>query len=481
MWVTLGRCRSVALVAAAVLSVAVGCSGSPSRDAGATPTPTPTRPPPVSATTLLPARPPAGFSLSRVDLAALHPTANNDWNGRNVTLYGDPDLDDSARGPLLFAYRAWGEDYVYTDAVLKPLSGCGAAELRATGVGSKHGQVESCAGTYVVAWDTNPEDFSDESVGLVGRDVTPEQVARAADAMSVPKGGVGVPHRPLTIPAGALPDGLTRLASGPMPAGGNGDTFVWEKNGASSGSPGSASLRLSTVDAYDGALLLARAFVGGEARQIRGSLGAFGPLSDGRREMTWQEDGLLVSVTTNAVDKATTEEFVRSLTTVPIGKALELQKSFMTRPPETFLDTGEKLALSGRTNGRRWVLAVSADGKRRRGFLIEETGEHPSFGGRTGKPRREQFIAANIGYTGGDQVVVVQVHADVAKVVLTARPDGRQIELTPGPSVLPDGSRYFGTWLDQENSMRRITSYDADGNQISYQTSLAPYATPRVR
>lgn len=487
MRVTSSRRRGAAVVTAALLSLVASCGGSPAEEARSTPSPT-RRPPGAPAITLLPAKPPAGFELDAVTLASNrgNPTGDNIWNGRVVTLYGDP--DDSADGPLLFAYRTWGEDDAYTDAVLNPLSGCGADKLRETSVRSKHGQVESCGKTYVLAWDTNPEDFSEDSVGLVGRDMTPEQLARAADAMPVPKGGVGVAHRPLAIPASALPPGTTRLATGPMPAWARGDTFVWRKSGVSAGASERPELVLTVAGTYAGSWSLARAFVGGELRQIRGEPGAYGPVSPGlapgSRELTWQEGGLLVGIRTNGVDESTTEAFIRSLNTVPIGKVAELQESFLKRPPESFLEPGEKVALTGHTNDQLWVLAVSADGKRRRGIVVEAGGVSATYRGRTGKPSRGQFFPAMFGYAGGDQVAVVQVHADVAKVVLTTAQDGKQkqVALTPGPSVFPDGSRYFGSsWLTSEQRIRRVTAYDADGNEISYQTSLAPYAKPHLR
>ena len=137
------------------------------------------------------------------------------------------------------------------------------------------------------------------------------------------------------------------------------------------------------------------------------------------------------------------------------------------RPPEEFLSPRENLAAAGRSEPWRWVVGVSADGDRERVSLLHrEYGEFDYAERSPGRPGREELIAKRIlDYEG--QLITIQVHADVAKVVLTTRPDGKKINLPLGASVLPDGSRYCGAWLDRHRRVDFITSYDSEGNEIA--------------
>ena len=95
------------------------------------------------------------------------------------------------------------------------------------------------------------------------------------------------------------------------------------------------------------------------------------------------------------------------------------------RPPEEFLSPRENLAAAGRSEPWRWVVGVSADGDRERVSLLHrEYGEFDYAERSPGRPGREELIAKRIlDYEG--QLITIQVHADVAKVVLTTRPDGK--------------------------------------------------------
>ena len=62
-------------------------------------------------------------------------------------------------------------------------------------------------------WENPTTDDTEEYVGVMGRDVSPELVARAADALNPPKGAIGVPHEPLEIPTDVLPAGMKQVAT----------------------------------------------------------------------------------------------------------------------------------------------------------------------------------------------------------------------------------------------------------------------------
>jgi hypothetical protein len=453
--------RVVTFAFAGLLTLALGCSP-PATHTGPEETPTPSRTPTARDTTLLPSEPPPGFHLAAVELASADEDrsgANEYSSGQLVTLYGDPSLEDPATGPVLAAARNWGEDWAYL--------GCEPADSPSgvkTGTRSKHGPVVSCFGNLWVSWQNPTTDFTDEYVGVVGRNVSPELVARAADALSPPKGAVGVPHEPLEIPADVLPAGLKQLISGPVwgsstdtPV--SGDFFEWKRHRPL------AYIDLSVTDASDELSLLTRVLVGGDFRRIRGGPGAIVSVRDSY-VVTWREGDFLVGVQTYGVDRSTLDAFIRSLRKAPIDRAWELKDSFLTSPPATFLGPDEEAALAGRIGGQRWIVGVSTDGHHETILTITEDGDQGGKRGAPGRPGRDEIVAKRL-RTDGGALIIFQVHKDVAKLVVTTHRDRKQIELPLARSVLPDGSRYAGTLQPGPTDVEFVTTYDSDGNVIT--------------
>src|SRR5690606_5344090 len=94
------RARTIALVSVGLLTLTLGCGSPSSRDAPEE-APTASRTPTARDTTLLPSESPPGFHIARVQLASADEGSLSDDAGRLLTLYGDPDLEDPATGPLL--------------------------------------------------------------------------------------------------------------------------------------------------------------------------------------------------------------------------------------------------------------------------------------------------------------------------------------------------------------------------------------------
>jgi len=106
------RARVLALAFAGLLALASGC-GSAAESTGPGETPTASRTPTARDTTLLPPEPHPGFHIARGELASAdeNPRTFSEYGGRLLTLYGDPDLEDPATGPVLVAGRDWSEDW----------------------------------------------------------------------------------------------------------------------------------------------------------------------------------------------------------------------------------------------------------------------------------------------------------------------------------------------------------------------------------
>jgi hypothetical protein len=450
------RARVVTLVFAGLLTLALGCNPA-AKHTGPEESPIPSRTPTARDTTLLPTESPPGLHIARVELASADedPSAANEYSGRLVTVYGDPNLEDPLKGPLLVAGRDWGEEWASF--------GCESEDK--TGARSKHGPVVSCSGELWVSWENPTKDYTEEDVGVMGRNVSPELVARAADALSPPKGAVGVPHEPLEIPADVLPAGMRQLASGPVwgqapdirPVGE--DIYQWKRHRSS------ARIYLRVTNASDDLSLLTRVDLGGTFRQIRGGPGAVRS-SQSVHALTWREGDLLVAVDAQGVDRATVDAFVRSLQKVPIDKAWELKDSFLTGPPQTFLPPGEKVALAGRRGSQRWIVGVSADGHHETILTVTKDGDRGGKGGAPGRPSRYEIIAKRL-RTDGGALIIFHVHKDVTKLVVTTHRDGKEIELPLAESVLPDGSRYAGTLQPGPTDVELVTTYDSEGDVIT--------------
>ncbi|REF36147.1 hypothetical protein DFJ64_1547 [Thermasporomyces composti] len=452
------RARTIALVSVGLLTLTLGCGSPSSRDAPEE-APTASRTPTARDTTLLPSESPPGFHIARVQLASADEGSLSDDAGRLLTLYGDPDLEDPATGPLLVVGRDWGEDWADL--------GCGSKPRDPTDARSTRGPVVVCSGELWVSWEIPTKDFTEECVGVMGRNVAPELVARAADALDPPEGAIGVPHEPLEIPADVLPAGMTRLASGRVWRSSSdvhtvsADIYEWKRHRPS------ARIGMRVTDASDTLSLLTRVQVGGEFQHIRGGPGAVHSDRD-LHVLTWREGDVLVAVEARGVRRATVDAFIRSLAEVSVGKAWELKDSLLTSPPATLLAPGEKLAASGRAGKVRWAVGIR-DGWETVHIHHVDDGDIGGDAAPVGKVRRDQILIRRSGFEDGE-LVVAHVHADVAKVVATTR-DGHEIDVPLGEAVLPDESRYCGVWLDEPAELKGVTAYDAAGNRIAHATS----------
>lgn len=449
--------RHVALALTAVLGfVLLSCASPRATSERETPKPTsPTQTPIARHTWLLP-DPAPKLPLTSVDLAP--PTRGspeaNLYGGGTTDVYGQRHLEDPASGPILVAASAWGED----DSSLP----CQSDQLVDTGIRSTHGPVRSHAGTHWVCWEghQNPNGDNRDTLGVMGRNVSPEELARAADATTTPPR-----MKPVRIQADALPAGVQHLVSAPVsmttsPV--DGDVFEWQDK------PAEPQLTLTVADADADAALLARVLVGGEPTRIRGGVGAVvrRPPDNWLQELTWLEGDMLLHVSARSVQPSAVDAFVASLRKASLDDVRKAQANIRKPGPRQLLGPDEKLALGGRTKTVMWAVGVSASGKFESVTLVHHTaGNLGGSAGTVGTPGRRDLrlnrVSADLG-----ELVILQVHADVAKVVLTTG-DGRKIDLPLADSVTPDGSRYCGTWLDAPTKAKSFTSYDADGNEIA--------------
>jgi len=379
------------------------------------------------------------------------------YDGGNSVLYGDPSLDDPLTGPVLVATRAWGDEDAYVS--------CPADEQVETGVRSRNGPVIACGKDwYWVTWSGPNNDLQvnpHQAWGIIGRGVSPRRLAQIADWVTIPKDLTDGPHTFLEIPREALPSGLEPLARAPVIAGWAGipasDYFAWTGRRDHYAS-------LTVTDADADLALLTQVLEGAEPAEVRGHPGAVTPRrDDGVQKVIWQEAGLLLVFSHDLTDPDA-DAFLASLADASMREVDRLKNSILQTPPEELLAPGEKLAASGRAGKLRW--AVGVDGRRETVYIHHvDHGEIGGSGGTVGRVKRNQILTNRRDF-GGSQLVIAQVHADVAKVVATTQ-DGQEIDLPLGKSVLPDGSRYCGVWLDKPAKLNYLTAYDADGNRIA--------------
>lgn len=368
-----------------------------------------------------------------------------------LTVYGEPESEDPAAGPMLAAHFEPGNER----EVRLPCHREGFEDITVQGAPGRAGWLDD---RYWVCWkDTRTPDepeMSPNEFAVIGREVSENVVRSAAEAATVDD------DNRVTIPAEARPEGLQQLAQGPISLVNWGvpdksREFTWSHRHDQR----QITLYVSEGEEADG--LLARVALGGTPTTIRGAV-ATEAASAGdipTYAATWWEDGRVVVVTAMGVQRPAIDGFVESLTPASDEDLERLRSTIVEYPPAALLAQGETLALAGHNEHAVWAVGYDGTLSWVHGLLANGGG----FSGSTAPGPEIGDLVVTVGTVelGSGEFFAGYAHPDVARTVLVTK-DGTEIELPLADSVTEDGGRYFGTYLHGK-AWQEVLAYDADG------------------
>jgi hypothetical protein len=436
-----GRWAIAGVLASSVLATTLAGCGRAPRDT--TPVPSVTA---SAASYVMAPQKPSGLFLKSMNVAS--PSSDR------LVVYAEPGRGDPLTGRALAVTKQHDRNGILPEGSRK----VGVRRFGAGRIGRQ--------GDFTwIGWAGTTEEGEDPPYyGVIGRGLTEHEIRAAADA---------VDKKYVRIARSGMPKGLQPIVDGPMSLI-NGDVSF----GAGMAQRWTAGpdtwMTLSTMRGDRGTELLAHIMTFGRPARIRGTTGMAGsvvyPVGHTRTlTRAWREGDVIVVVSAQGMSEPALDAVIADLRPVRGSGMERLRASILRYPPERLGDPGEYLVASGHNAHTMWAIFVKPLGHPGE-YMVTERGldsGHGLIGGGSSSlaaPRKGLAVASMAEDKG--TFIDGAAAADVARVRLT-RTDGTTIGLPLSRPTKPDGTRWFGTWVEgPRGQVREVVACDAQGHVV---------------